>query len=85
MELEQKLFERPEDYETRRAKQVEMPAFPTTTIGSFPQTIGAHHTCQARCLPSSNAIDMLLCYSHQRPQMQLLKIDSEAAHHTRAV
>ena len=41
MELEEKLFERCEDYETRRGKQVEMPAFPTTTIGSFPQTNGA--------------------------------------------
>lgn len=41
MELEEKLFERCEDYETRRGKQVAMPAFPTTTIGSFPQTNGA--------------------------------------------
>jgi hypothetical protein len=40
MELEEKLFERPEDYETRRGKQIDMPAFPTTTIGSFPQTNG---------------------------------------------
>ena len=35
------MFERSEDFETRRPKQIEMPAFPTTTIGSFPQTNGA--------------------------------------------
>lgn len=37
-ELEESMFERSEDYETRRAKQIAMPPFPTTTIGSFPQT-----------------------------------------------
>ncbi|HEY6783769.1 MAG TPA: 5-methyltetrahydropteroyltriglutamate--homocysteine S-methyltransferase, partial [Gemmatimonadales bacterium] len=29
---------RPSSFATRRAKQVKLPAFPTTTIGSFPQT-----------------------------------------------
>eukprot|EP00208_Stichococcus_sp_RCC1054_P007050 CAMPEP_0206136888 /NCGR_PEP_ID=MMETSP1473-20131121/2104_1 /ASSEMBLY_ACC=CAM_ASM_001109 /TAXON_ID=1461547 /ORGANISM="Stichococcus sp, Strain RCC1054" /LENGTH=757 /DNA_ID=CAMNT_0053529723 /DNA_START=157 /DNA_END=2430 /DNA_ORIENTATION=- len=38
LELEEKLFERSEDFETRRPKQIDVPAFPTTTIGSFPQT-----------------------------------------------
>lgn len=32
------LLQRAEPYEQRRAKQIQMPAFPTTTIGSFPQT-----------------------------------------------
>lgn len=41
LELEAALFERSEDFETRRPKQIAMPAFPTTTIGSFPQTNGA--------------------------------------------
>jgi hypothetical protein len=36
--LERGLFDRPEPYEARRAKQVVTRAFPTTTIGSFPQT-----------------------------------------------
>ncbi|KAL4539572.1 hypothetical protein Ndes2437B_g02062 [Nannochloris sp. 'desiccata'] len=32
------MFSRSETYEVRRAKQTQFPAFPTTTIGSFPQT-----------------------------------------------
>jgi 5-methyltetrahydropteroyltriglutamate--homocysteine methyltransferase len=31
-------FSRSESYQVRRAKQPQFPAFPTTTIGSFPQT-----------------------------------------------
>ena len=41
LELDEALFNRSEDFETRRPKQLAMPAFPTTTIGSFPQTNGA--------------------------------------------
>lgn len=41
LELDEALFSRSEDFETRRPKQIAMPAFPTTTIGSFPQTTGA--------------------------------------------
>ncbi|KAJ9444851.1 5-methyltetrahydropteroyltriglutamate--homocysteine methyltransferase [Diplonema papillatum] len=33
-----KMLSRGEDFSTRRAKQIKVPAFPTTTIGSFPQT-----------------------------------------------
>lgn len=43
LELDEALFNRSEDFETRRPKQLAMPAFPTTTIGSFPQTNGALH------------------------------------------
>ena len=47
MKLDEALFSRSEDFETRRPKQVAMPPFPTTTIGSFPQTNGARATrCQ---------------------------------------
>ena len=42
LELDEALFNRSEDFETRSPKQIAMPAFPTTTIGSFPQTSGAH-------------------------------------------
>ncbi|GAX84629.1 hypothetical protein CEUSTIGMA_g12050.t1 [Chlamydomonas eustigma] len=34
----EKDFSRPEPYSARRNKQIAMPPFPTTTIGSFPQT-----------------------------------------------
>ena len=40
LELEEKMFERSEGFEARRPKQIEVPPFPTTTIGSFPQTNG---------------------------------------------
>ncbi len=40
MKLDGSMFLRSEDFETRRPKQVTMPPFPTTTIGSFPQTNG---------------------------------------------
>lgn len=52
LELEEKLFERSEDFETRRPKQIDVPAFPTTTIGSFPQTNGAprHPLLEISCL-----------------------------------
>lgn len=36
--LDEEAFRRPESYEQRRSKQIQMPPFPTTTIGSFPQT-----------------------------------------------
>ncbi|KAJ9458713.1 5-methyltetrahydropteroyltriglutamate--homocysteine methyltransferase [Diplonema papillatum] len=35
---EEKMLTRSEDFVTRRPKQIKVPAFPTTTIGSFPQT-----------------------------------------------
>ncbi|GMH38377.1 hypothetical protein BSKO_06261 [Bryopsis sp. KO-2023] len=38
LNLERKMFDRPEPFDKRREAQVDMPAFPTTTIGSFPQT-----------------------------------------------
>ncbi|KAL6745237.1 cobalamin-independent methionine synthase [Haematococcus lacustris] len=37
-EIPDNLYRRPEAYSVRRSKQISMPAFPTTTIGSFPQT-----------------------------------------------
>ncbi|GFH22837.1 cobalamin-independent methionine synthase, partial [Haematococcus lacustris] len=37
-EIPDNLYRRPEAYSVRRTKQISMPAFPTTTIGSFPQT-----------------------------------------------
>ncbi|EFN57923.1 hypothetical protein CHLNCDRAFT_141995 [Chlorella variabilis] len=37
-ELPADMFRRPEPYAERRPKQVQYPPFPTTTIGSFPQT-----------------------------------------------
>ena len=33
-------FNRPEPFEKRRGKQISTHAFPTTSIGSFPQTAG---------------------------------------------
>ena len=49
MKLDEAMFSRSEDFETRRPKQVAMPAFPTTTIGSFPQTNGVRrHRCLVR-------------------------------------
>jgi hypothetical protein len=40
VEMPHDMFARPEPYEQRRGKQIRTPAFPTTTIGSFPQTPG---------------------------------------------
>jgi hypothetical protein len=40
-EIEAAKFRRPEAFEARRDKQIQLPAFPTTSIGSFPQTAGA--------------------------------------------
>ncbi len=37
------MFERSEGFEARRPKQIDVPPFPTTTIGSFPQTNGHLH------------------------------------------
>lgn len=37
-DLAPELLARPEPYAQRRPKQVQFPPFPTTTIGSFPQT-----------------------------------------------
>lgn len=44
--VEASLLKRPEEYEVRRAKQPQFHAFPTSTIGSFPQTaeVGAGDT-----------------------------------------
>jgi 5-methyltetrahydropteroyltriglutamate--homocysteine methyltransferase len=36
--LDDGVFSRSEDFQQRRAKQIPLPLFPTTTIGSFPQT-----------------------------------------------
>ena len=47
--IEEAKFSRSEPFKTRRAKQIQTVEFPTTTIGSFPQTAGAQ-----RCL----------CFSH---------------------
>lgn len=38
--IAENLFNRSEDFKARRAKQIQTPDFPTTTIGSFPQTPG---------------------------------------------
>jgi hypothetical protein len=40
--IAENLFNRSEDFKARRAKQIQTPDFPTTTIGSFPQTAGVH-------------------------------------------
>ncbi|KAK9829533.1 hypothetical protein WJX72_006351 [[Myrmecia] bisecta] len=37
-QIEQSQFRRSQAYEARREQQIQMPAFPTSTIGSFPQT-----------------------------------------------
>lgn len=44
LSLERGLFDRPEPYEVRRPKHVVTRAFPTTTIGSFPQTADVRRT-----------------------------------------
>ena len=41
--IEEAKFSRSEPFKTRRAKQIQTVDFPTTTIGSFPQTAGAQH------------------------------------------
>ena len=43
-DIEASRFQRPQPYSARRDLQPQFPAFPTTTIGSFPQTEGAKHT-----------------------------------------
>ena len=40
IKMDRGLFNRPEDFKTRRPKQIKTPPFPTTSIGSFPQTAG---------------------------------------------
>ena len=35
-------FDRPSSFEERRRQQIATHAFPTTSIGSFPQTAGLH-------------------------------------------
>lgn len=37
--IPKEMFDRPEEFDKRRNAQVPTPAFPTTTIGSFPQTV----------------------------------------------
>ncbi len=39
-DLKEELFNRSLPFEKRRGQQIQMPAFPTTSIGSFPQTAG---------------------------------------------
>ena len=56
MKLDEAMFSRSEAFETRRPKQVAMPAFPTTTIGSFPQTNGAR---RPPCQPAVIAVPCL--------------------------
>jgi hypothetical protein len=41
-------FNRPEEFEKRRSQQISFHAFPTTSIGSFPQTAGKSGTYQRR-------------------------------------
>lgn len=40
-QIEEKLFNRSQEFKTRREAQIQTVEFPTTTIGSFPQTAGA--------------------------------------------
>ena len=40
-QIEEKLFHRSQEFKTRREAQIQTVEFPTTTIGSFPQTAGA--------------------------------------------
>ena len=40
-QIEESLFNRSEDFKSRRPKQIQTGDFPTTTIGSFPQTAGS--------------------------------------------
>lgn len=54
--IAENLFNRSEDFKARRAKQIQTPDFPTTTIGSFPQTAGV---CPA--LPCPPALPATLC------------------------
>ena len=49
--IAENLFNRSEEFKARRAKQIQTPDFPTTTIGSFPQTPG-NHLCHCSPLDS---------------------------------
>jgi hypothetical protein len=45
-QVDEKLFNRSEGFKSRRPKQIQTGDFPTTTIGSFPQTPGeSPQTC----------------------------------------
>ena len=41
-QIEESLFNRSQEFKARRESQIQTVDFPTTTIGSFPQTAGAH-------------------------------------------
>ncbi len=53
--LGEDMFVRPEGFEERRAKQHQTHAFPTTTIGSFPQTAGGS-TRRAQLVPGPDPV-----------------------------
>ena len=48
--IEESLFNRSQEFKARRKSQIQTVDFPTTTIGSFPQTAGAC-SCRAVSAP----------------------------------
>lgn len=44
LNVPKEMFDRPLPFDKRRDQQIPMPAFPTTTIGSFPQTTEIRQT-----------------------------------------
>ena len=73
-QLKEAMFNRSEEFKVRRATQIQTVDFPTTTIGSFPQTAGRsppRHSflplarMLARCEPQSWKVGRrwLLCSS----------------------
>ena len=59
-------FNRPEAFEKRRSQQISFHAFPTTSIGSFPQTAGdpSFAAIAATCAPvrRSTCCNLLLYF-----------------------
>lgn len=60
-QIAENLFGRSQDFKARRGSQIQTVEFPTTTIGSFPQTAGAHHqqvslSSAAGCLMANAAL-----------------------------
>ena len=48
-QIAENLFGRSQDFKARRGSQIQTVEFPTTTIGSFPQTAGAPRPSKSPC------------------------------------
>jgi len=62
-QIEEKLFNRSQDFKARRGSQIQTVEFPTTTIGSFPQTTGELSLAQTtirRSLSVSKVLSTIL-------------------------